>query len=148
MDRNTGGGYSQVIRYYNVSKSAELIEAVIENNIEKINELLTKYDEEIKHTNEFKNTDEKPIIIADIHFLNKEDILKYAESDLKNGIITIIETLLTLIISSLIAHFRDFSIIISIKEANIQYKIESLENLNDKIAEKEALIRNLKKAVL
>ena len=118
-----GVGYTQVTRYYDVSTSTELINAIIEKNIEKINELLPKYDEEIKQTNEYKNTDEKPTIIANIHFLNKKDVLKYSESDLKNIIITSTEILLTFIIGSIVAYFRHFNIIIYIKDTNKKYKI-------------------------
>ena len=143
-----GVGYTQVTRYYDVSTSTELINAIIEKNIEKINELLPKYDEEIKQTNEYKNTDEKPTIIANIHFLNKKDVLKYSESDLKNIIITSTEILLTFIIGSLVAYFRHFNIIISIKDTNQQYKIESTKTLNNEIIKTGALIRKLKKAVL
>ena len=145
---SSGGGYTQVTRYYDVSTSTELINAIIEKNIEKINELLPKYDEEIKQTNEYKNTDEKPTIIANIHFLNKKDVLKYSESDLKNIIITSTEILLTFIIGSLVAYFRHFNIIISIKDTNQQYKIESTKTLNNEIIKTGALIRKLKKAVL
>jgi hypothetical protein len=143
-----GVGYTQVTRYYDVSTSTELINAIIEKNIEKINELLPKYDEEIKQTNEYKNTDEKPTIIANIHFLNKKDVLKYSESDLKNIIITSTEILLTFIIGSIVAYFRHFNIIISIKDTNQQYKIESTKTLNNEIIKTGALIRKLKKAVL
>lgn len=141
------GCFTRVIRDYDVTATSELIAAVLDNDVNRIEELLPKYDEETETTSECHDVDDDSVIIAELHFIDKSQVLSYPESDLKNNIITATEALIVLIVGTLIAHFRKFKIIVSIKDTKELYQLESIVSIDKEINSTRDQIRILKKEV-
>ena len=68
--------------------------------------------------------------------LDKNDTLKYNETDLKNVVITIVELILGLGIGGTIAYFRDFEYLWELKRTNndYNYRIKAIKPMQEELA--------------
>lgn len=126
------GQYVRYKRNYNLDNFPllDLFDAVLNENYSYILTNLTEYSEEKQVINEINlEKGNNYFFEASLHFLDDEDILKYNETDLKNIIITIIESVLTLGIGGVIAYRRDFRFLDEVNITNNEYKYKiSLTN--------------------
>ena len=141
----------QYIRYkreYNLEDTTtlDLYNAVLDEDYNYISLNLKDYQEEKQIVNEI-NTEEKNgyFMEASLHMFNKEDVLKYDETALKNIVITIIELVLSLGIGGAIAHFRDFDFRYELRQTNeyYAYKIYAIEPLKQELEETNEKILSL-----
>lgn len=144
------GQYVRYKREYDVGKliTLDLIGAVIDEDYNYITENLEKYKEEKQVTNEINSTEDNNYFLeASLHMLDKENVLKYNETDLKNKVITIIELVLSLGIGGLIAYYRDFSYLYALKRIKNNYieRIEPLESMKQELKETNEKVLSLSK---
>lgn len=141
----------QYIRYkreYNLEDTTtlDLYNAVLDEDYNYISLNLKDYQEEKQIVNEI-NPEEKNgyFMEASLHMFNKEDVLKYDETALKNIVITIIELVLSLGIGGAIAHFRDFDFRYELRQTNeyYAYKIYAIEPLKQELEETNEKILSL-----
>ena len=80
--------------------------------------------------------------------LDKEDILKYNETDLKNIVITIIELVLGLVLGGAVAYFRNYKYLYSLERIHDSYrcKIEATKLMQQKLYETNEKILSLTKS--
>lgn len=139
------GQYIRFKREYKVGKltTLDLYNAVLDEDYNYISENFKDYKEEKQIANEIDITNDKGYFFeASLHMFDKEDILKYNETDKTNIIITIIELVFGLGIGGAIAFFRDFEFLFELEQINYDYnhntspikplKIE-LKETNEKI---------------
>lgn len=90
--------YIRYKREYNIKKlnRLDLFDAVFEENYIYLEENELEYKEEKQTTNYLESTEEEYIFEASLHMLDKEDILKYDETQKQNIIITIGELIFSL----------------------------------------------------
>lgn len=132
------GQYVRFKREYEIEKltSLDLYNAVLDEDYNFISENLKKYKEEKQVVNEIDDTDENGYFFeASLHMLDKEDVLKYNETDLKNMVITIIELVLGLGIGGAIAYFRDFEFLYELRRVNdnYSYKISPIKPMKQEL---------------
>ena len=141
----------QYIRYkreYNLEDTTtlDLYNAVLDEDYNYISLNLKDYQEEKQIVNEI-NPEEKNgyFMEASLHMFDKEDVLKYDETALKNIVITIIELVLSLGIGGAIAHFRDFDFRYELRQTNeyYAYKIYAIEPLKQELEETNEKILSL-----
>lgn len=118
---------NQYIRYkreYDIGElsTLDLFDAVLEEDYVYITDSIKDYKEEIQVTDSIEITEGQDYFFeASLHMMDKEDVLKYNETDLKNVIITVIELVLGLGIGGAIAYFRNFEYLWELKSANDDY---------------------------
>lgn len=130
--------YMRYKREYDISKlnTLDLFDAVLEEDYAYITNNIKEYKEEIQVANSIEETEEQDYFFeASLHMLDKEDVLKYNETNLKNTIITIIELVLGLGIGGAIAYFRDFEYLWELKDANIDYhyRIKAIKPMQEEL---------------
>ena len=118
---------NQYVRYkreYIIEKidTLDLYNAVLDENYDYIFQNMKDCKEEKQVANTIEEIRENNYFFeASLHMLDKDDILKYNETDLKNKIITIIELILGLGIGGVVAHSRNFEYLWELKNINIEY---------------------------
>ena len=125
-------------REYDIDKitTLDLFDAVLEEDYAYITENIKEYKEEIQVANSIEETEGQDYFFeASLHMLDKEDVLRYDETDLKNTIITIIELVLGLGIGGAIAYFRDFEYLWELRDANsdYQYRIKAVKPMEEEL---------------
>lgn len=132
---------NQYIRYkreYEVDNSItlDLYNAVINENYDYIIENIKDYKEEIQVANNIEEIGENNYFFqASFHMFDKEDILKYNETNLTNTIITIIELVLSIGFGGVVNHFRKFNYLNELKRDNNIYhsKIKSVKSIEEEL---------------
>lgn len=130
--------YMRYKREYDIRKlnTLDLFDAVLEEDYAYITNNIKEYKEEIQVANSIEETEGQDYFFeASLHMLDKEDVLKYNETNLKNTIITIIELVLGLGIGGAIAYFRDFEYLCELKDANIDYhyRIKAIKPMQEEL---------------
>lgn len=130
--------YMRYKREYDIRKlnTLDLFDAVLEEDYAYITNNIKEYKEEIQVANSIEETEGQDYFFeASLHMLDKEDVLKYNETNLKNTIITIIELVLGLGIGGAIAYFRDFEYLWELKDANIDYhyRIKAIKPMQEEL---------------
>ena len=130
--------YTRFKREYDIDKitTLDLFDAVLEEDYAYITENIKEYKEEIQVANSIEETEGQDYFFeASLHMLDKEDVLRYDETDLKNTIITIIELVLGLGIGGAIAYFRDFEYLWELRDANsdYQYRIKAVKPMEEEL---------------
>lgn len=128
--------YTRYKREYDIDKlnSLELFNAVLEEDYSYIEENLKDYKEEKQTVNSIDETEKMDYFFeASLHMLDKNDTLKYNETDLKNIVITIVELILGLGIGGAIAYFRDFEYLYELKRINndYNYRIKAIKPMQE-----------------
>lgn len=143
---NDDGTYSRIIREYNIGplKTTDLYNAILEQNIDYILETFSDYNEE-KETSNYIYDNDGFIIDASINMFDKEDIIKYSESDLKNILITISEIAITIAAGLIINKVRDFDLSYSVTRIKDRYRITSIEPLQNQLNSINNKILSLKR---
>lgn len=131
--------YTRYKREYDIDKlnSLELFNAVLEEDYSYIEENLKDYKEEKQTVNSIDETEKMDYFFeASLHMLDKNDTLKYNETDLKNIVITIVELILGLGIGGTIAYFRDFEYLWELKRTNndYNYRIKAIKPMQEELA--------------
>lgn len=142
------GQYVRFKREYDVGKltTLDLYNAVLDEDYNYISENLKDYKEEKQVVNEIDPAEDNNYFFeASLHMLDKEDVLKYNETDLKNIVITIIELVLGLGIGGAIAYFRDFEFLYELREVNdnYSYKISSIKPMKQELKDTNEKILSL-----
>lgn len=130
--------YTRYKREYDISEinTLDLFDAVLEEDYAYITENIKEYKEEIQVANSIEETEGQDYFFeASLHMLDKEDTLKYNETDLKNTIITIIELVLGLGIGGAVAYFRDFEYLWELRDANsdYRYRIKAIKPMQEEL---------------
>lgn len=130
--------YMRYKREYDISKlnTLDLFDAVLEEDYAYITNNIKEYKEEIQVANSVEETEGQDYFFeASLHMLDKEDTLKYNETDLKNTIITIIELVLGLGIGGAVAYFRDFEYLWELRDANsdYRYRIKAIKPMQEEL---------------
>ncbi len=128
---------NQYIRYkrvYDIKSNIniELIDAVLDNDYNKINELLD-YNEETQISNTIdSNISNNYYVEAKLNFLDKTDYIKYSEKTFSNVMITIAELSIILILGFLVNYLRSFNLLDRLKNINNMYNIDNIiEDISD-----------------
>lgn len=142
--------YTRYKREYDIGKldSLELFNAVLEENYSYIEENLKDYKEEIQTTNRIDETEKMDYFFeASLHMIDKDDTLKYNETDLKNIIVTIIELILELGISGTIAHYRKYNYLWKLERTNqdYNYRIKAIKPMQEELTLTNEKILSLSK---
>lgn len=122
------GQYVRAKRDYDIDKLAtlDLYNAIANKNYDYISENLNNYKEERQVLNEIYLEEKNDYVFeASLYLIDKNDVLKYHETDFKNIIITIIELVLGLGIGSLVAFSKA-------NKCNFLYRLE-MANRNYKV---------------
>ena len=130
--------YTRYKREYDISEinTLDLFDAVLEEDYAYITENIKEYKEEIQVANSIEETEGQDYFFeASLHMLDKEDTLKYNETDLKNTIITIIELVLGLGIGGAVAYFRNFEYLWELRDANsdYRYRIKAIKPMQEEL---------------
>lgn len=142
------GKYVRFKREYDIGKltTLDLYNAVLDEDYNYISENLKEYKEEKQVVNEIDQKEDNDYFFeASLHMLDKEDVLKYNETDLKNMVITIIELVLGLGIGGAIAYFRDFEFFYELRRVNnnYSYKISSIKPMKQELKDTNEKILSL-----
>lgn len=139
------GKYVRYKREYNVGtlNSLDLFDIVLEEDYSYIEKNIKVIKEERQEVNNINEIDKKDYFIeANLHFWDKNDILKYDETKLKNTVITVIECIIGGLIGTIATALRDYSYLCRIRQNNLDYHCnivatkqmeEELEQTNKKI---------------
>ena len=120
----------------------------MEENYSYIEENLKDYKEEIQTTNRIDETEKMDYFFeASLHMIDKDDTLKYNETDLKNIIVTIIELILELGISGTIAHYRKYNYLWKLERTNqdYNYRIKVIKPMQEELTLTNEKILSLSK---
>lgn len=145
----------QYIRYkreYDINdiNTLDLFDAVLEENYDYITKNIKEYKEETQIINKIEENEKQDYYFdAKLYMLDKEDILKFPETDLKNTIITIIELILSLGIGSASAHFRKFKYSKNLQITNNIYKsmIKEISPMKEELIATNKKILTLSKKI-
>ncbi len=142
------GKYVRFKREYDIGKltTLDLYNAVLDEDYNYISENLEEYKEEKQVVNEIDQKEDSDYFFeASLHMLDKEDVLKYNETELKNIVITIIELVLGLGIGGAIAHFRDFEFLYELRRVNRDYncKFSPIKPMNQELKDTNEKILSL-----
>lgn len=137
--------YSRVVQIYDIDdlETLDLYKAVLNNNVEYIEQNFTDFKEEIEITNMKQEDSDQYVIEATLHFIDKSDTLKVKESQLKNIIITLTELAVSFGFGFSINAFRQKSLKESITNIKNQYKSIPIEPLEEELKQKKDKILNL-----
>lgn len=133
--------YTRIKREYDVDtvNVLELWDALMNENIKYIDRNFTKYKEEIQNTNNLLEKNHLDIK-ANIQVWDKQDILKYDESNLQNIIVTLSELFTTILLGGLVTKLRTFNYKNSIKNIKHKYTVTSIEPLQKQLEETKSKI--------
>ena len=142
--------YVRLKREYDINSltTLDLYNAVLAEDYEYIEENLKDYKEEKQVVSEIDSKISNDYFFeASLHILDKEDVLKYNETDLKNIIITIIELVLGLAIGGVVAYRRDYEYLYFLEEINDSYrcKIQATKLMQQELHETNETILSLTK---
>ena len=142
--------YVRFKREYDMNSvtTLDLYNAVLDEDYEYIEENLKDYKEEKQVVSEIDSKISNDYFFeASLHMLDKEDVLKYNETDLKNIVITIIELILGLGIGGALAYCRDYEYLYSIEKINDSYrcKIKATKLMQQELHETNETILSLTK---
>lgn len=142
--------YTRYKREYDIDKlnSLELFNAVLEEDYSYIEENLKDYKEEKQTVNSIDETEKMDYFFeASLHMIDKDDTLKYNETDLKNIIVTIIELILELGISGTIAHYRKYNYLWKLERTNqdYNYRIKAIKPMQEELTLTNEKILSLSK---
>ena len=131
--------YTRYKREYDIDKlnSLELFNAVLEEDYSYIEENLKDYKEEKQTVNSIEETEKMDYFFeASLHMLDKNDTLKYNETDSKNISITVTELIFVLGIGALLAHYRNFDYLYELSCINddYNYEIEAIKPMQEELA--------------
>ena len=140
--------YERTIKNFDVdydTSSVSLYNAILNEDIERIEEIYPNYTLETETTNQISSINDDYIIDAYLDFLDSNDILTYKENSSANNFVTFFELLVCLGIPSFISYRRSFSLIDSIKNINKKYESqkEELRDLYEQLDQKQKRITNL-----
>lgn len=132
---------NQYVRYkrdYDIGTldTLDLFDAVLEEDYAYITEHIKDYKEERQVVNSIEETEGLDYFFdASLHMLDKDDTLKYNETDLKNIIITIVELVLGLGIGGAVAYFRDFEYLWELRDTNrdYRYRIKAVKPMQEEL---------------
>jgi len=132
------GQYVRFKREYDVEKltTLDLYNATLNEDYHYISENLKDYKEEKQVANDIDQAEDNNYFFeASLHMLDKNDVLKYNETDLKNIVITIVEVVLGFGGGAVLAHFRDFEFLYELKKINnkYSYKISSIKPMKQEL---------------
>lgn len=149
--KSMDGQYVRAKRDYDIDKltTLDLYNAIANRDYNYISENLKNYKEEKQIINEIYLEEKNDYVFeASLYLIDKNDVLKYPETDFKNIIITIIELVLGLGIGSLAAYIRDYDFLYELKSINGNYKvnISLLKKMQKELADTEKKILSLTKA--
>ncbi len=144
------GQHVRFKREYDIEEltSLDLYNAVLDGDYNFVSENLKEYKEEKQIVNKIDDTEENGYFFeASLHMLDKGDVLKYNETDLKNIVITIIELVLGLGIGGSIAYHRDFEFLYELRRINnnYSYKISSIKPIKQELKDTNEKILSLTK---
>ena len=142
--------YTRYKREYDIDKlnSLELFNAVLEEDYSYIEENLKDYKEEKQTVNSIDETEKMDYFFeASLHMIDKDDTLKYNETDLKNIVITIVELILELGISGTIAHYRKYNYLWKLERTNqdYNYRIKAIKPMQEELTLTNEKILSLSK---
>lgn len=142
------GQYERFKREYNLDEltTLDLYNAVLDEDYNYVSENLKNYKVEKQVINKIDPKEVNNYFFeASLHILDKEDALKYNETDLKNMVITIIELALGLGIGGAKAYFRDFKFLYELREINYNYnyKISSIKLIKQELKDTNEKILSL-----
>lgn len=142
--------YTRYKREYDIDKlnSLELFNAVLEEDYSYIEENLKDYKEEKQTVNSIDETEKMDYFFeVSLHMIDKDDTLKYNETDLKNIIVTIIELILELGISGTIAHYRKYNYLWKLERTNqdYNYRIKAIKPMQEELTLTNEKILSLSK---
>lgn len=145
------GQYVRFKREYDIEKlsTLDLYDAVLDENYEYIKENLKECKEERQVVNSIEETEGNDYFFqASLHMLDKDDVLKYNETDLKNTVITVIELILGLGVGAVIAHLRDFEYLWELERVNDRYRynIKAIKPMEQELSETKGKILSLSKS--
>lgn len=145
------GQYVRFKREYDIEKlsTLDLYDAVLDENYEYIKENLKEYKEERQVVNSIEETEGTDYFFqASLHTLDKDDVLKYNETDLKNTVITVVELILGLGVGAVIAHLRDFEYLWELERVNdhYRYNIKAIKPMEQELSETKGKILSLSKS--
>ena len=140
--------YERTIKTFDINyntSSVSLYNAILNEDIERIEEIYPNYTLETETTNQISSINDDYIIDAYLDFLDSNDILTYKENSSANNFVTFFELLVCLGIPSFISYRRSFSLIDSIKNINKKYESqkEELRDLYEQLDQKQKRITNL-----
>lgn len=143
--------YIRFKREYDIDSliTLDLYNAVLDEDYEYIAQNLKDYQEEKQVVSEIDSKIPNDYFFeASLHMLDKEDVLKYNETDLKNIEITIIELVLGLVLGGAVAYFRDYEYLYSLERINDSYrsKIEATKLMQQELYETNEKILSLTKS--
>lgn len=122
----------------------QVMDALLCGDVVKLTELLSVVRTVEESTLKEQVVDGTYYIDATLHQINKEEMLTYPESEVKNAVITFVEALITLGVGSFAVWCRDFSIVATIND--IKFKIKSsrdaYRNLNKELQAKRLILSN------
>ena len=139
------GKYIRYKREYNIGElsSLDLFDIVINEDYSYIKENLKDYKEERQEVSNISEINGQDYFFeVNLHFLDKNDILKYDETHIRNAILSVVETAIGLILGVVVTYFRNSRYIYKLKEINNTYHCnivatkpmeEELELTNNKI---------------
>lgn len=137
--------YTRYKRQYEINEVniLDLFDAIIEEDYAYIEENLKEYKEETQIINNIDENEWKEYYIkASLHMLDKNDVLKYNETEFENTITTILDLVIGLGIGALVTHFRNFEYLRELRYINWAYHLnvkpikpmqEELTMVNEKI---------------
>lgn len=140
--------YERTIKNFDVdydTSSVSLYNAILNEDIERIEEIYPNYTLETETTNQISSINDDYIIDAHLDFLDSKDILTYKENSSTNIFVTFLELLICLGIPSFISYHRSFSLVDSIKNINKKNESqkEELRDLYEQLDQKQKRITNL-----
>lgn len=144
---------SQYVRFkreYNIDSltTLDLYNAVLDEDYEYISENLKDYKEEQQIVSGIDSKISNDYFFeASLHMLDKEDVLKYNETDLKNIVITIIELILGLGIGGATAYLRNYKYLYALEQINEHYcyNIKAIKSMKKELHETSEKILSLTK---
>lgn len=139
------GKYIRYKREYNIGElsSLDLFDIVLEEDYSYIKENLKDYKEERQEASNISEINGQDYFFeANIHFMDKSNILTHDETKLKNTVITVIECIIGGLIGTIATAMRNYSYLCRIRQNNLDYHCnivaikpmeEELELTNNKI---------------
>lgn len=117
--------YTRYKREYCIKdiNTLDLFDAVLEEDYDYITKNIKEYEEETQIINKIEENEKQDYYFdANLYMLDKKDILKIPETDLRNTIITIMELILSLGVGGAIVHSRKFKYLKKLQITNNIYK--------------------------
>lgn len=158
------GIYTRSKRVYDLDRDnlKDLQEAILNNDIDFINEYKESYKEEKQTCNKklYNDEDNKIYIDCELHYLDKSDTIQVKESFYRNFLVTLISLLTGIGLGFVVAYNRKFSLLRRLKDesryhsldiencrVNIRIINNNLNDINTKIEElnKKLVKSNAKK---